>query len=472
VLGLSSIRSRSTRIIAGVLFVSFCFQQFLDVTTLRYVNGDGARRFLLIASKHLQGDYFTWTNEGFLARGFIVSLRYFLMNFSLMFSKDIDKAFVVFCSLLALLNVLICVLTFLIVKKLLGIKNAIFIFTPLILLCNLASVFPDAEILLASFIVIAWVAIVLFNENEKLTFSSSTILLIMIFFGSELHEIVIPILTFVTILRIIAIMFLKQKRNLMDIYILLTLPTQLIGWYVQVANFGRAPTSDSIFTSVLFKPLEWTAKPLVPIILIFSAIVILQSLFKFYKGPFNVITMKSGILLVIVFTAILISGEFPNHKNMWFYIPVRVEIMWMTLLICTALTTRTLLGKLKDNNPEKIDTIVAIILISLVVTVSLVRFSETKAWHSCKQQQFERLSNLNGFIPVEVLPTQSCDIGWPDLPTALLMMDPRTVSSLPIGSDPGTWGVPRIENGILFWADLEIPLKNFSSPLPINGTKY
>jgi hypothetical protein len=52
------------------------------------------------------------------------------------------------------------------------------------------------------------------------------------------------------------------------------------------------------------------------------------------------------------------------------------------------------------------------------------------------------------------------------------MMDPRTVSSLPIGSDPGTWGVPRIENGILFWADLEIPLKNFSSPLPINGTKY
>jgi hypothetical protein len=438
----------------------------LNVITKRYSHGDGAYKFLRAYYENQENYPVTiWRNEQ-VARDYINTWTEIIARISITLSKDkLHDSFYLFSILMAVFCTLLFVTIYVFISKHTPRMIARVITFGTTCLFIYASAFPDAEIILAAPLTF-WIIISLTNLITKGDTSKNNIfaLLFLFIFGYGIHEALILTVAGFTTVFLGGLIFKKLVRSKFNcVLVLLLFVFSTIGLLRIVESSSKAPTSNSIFHAAVFDPRNVISQPSVFVVFAISIYCFFTLVAKngekiLERSVLNRNTNKT-FAIAIACGLLIILLEFNRRDSHWSFTANRIDLMWFLILL-TFLTPLFSVfyqkNTFKDISVEKN----SVLLLSILLAMTSVRSLEGMEWIQCKQQGLVLTESRGAPTSSEIRPKKTCDWGWTDPGTFLLMNPLDKVSFLPPG-DENVIPDPRIvsSNEVVIF-DMRLRIKN------------
>ncbi len=413
----------------------------LNAATKRYSHGDGAFKFLRAYYEHQQNLPVTiWRNDQ-VSRDYVNTFTEILARISISLNEGkVSNSFNLFSILIATFSTILFgafyIFAYRNLPKLIG--RVLTLGTTCLFIY--ASAFPDAEIIFAAPITF-WIVISLTRyitgnlESRKIVLP----LFFLIFFGYGIHEALILAIAVFTLI-LLGGMMLKQSIRFKSNWILFVCLSifSTIGILRLVNSSSKAPTANSIYHAALFDPRNILSQPS-----IFIVFVITLLSFQVYYGMnsrwFGKDNTSRSDMVKFAVLGMLISFlvtllEIDRRNSHWSFTANRIDLMWFVIVFSLFLPLFSVFSK-KKVFPEICTTKISIVLIGTLLAMTTVRTAESVTWIECKQENAILAKRFSDASERNTLQKKSCDWGWTDPGTYLLINREKTLTHLPSGDE-------------------------------------
>jgi len=414
--------------------ILFSTQSIFDGVFKRYAHGDGSFKYIYVLSNYFNEDRFIPVSDPRIARDYIVAFKQVFAFISLQFDLSVEQSFTIFCFGITILYICVYIIMTLSINKSFDNWFGIVASVTLLALAATSMSFPDAEIILATPIIILWS--LFFRRIEKCSVTKKRIWFVgvlTLFFGSEIHEAFIIVMFANLIIFIIRSIWSKSLNRSQLILTIFSLIPLAQGLFNIVVHSSEAATEKSIFyESIFFNFKLWPYKP---------SVLIMCALFSFYLLkhyiPFKNSGMKisNNIYIPVLSLIVLVTFTIYNHErnrttNPWSFLQSRQDLFWTTIVISLVILTKDFyLKKTNFQQLTKIGSLFMIFFMLSALSLFGLRMEESFTWKQCKKEEFNYSSLLEvkgivGVVDRTTWPIKDCDWLWAD-PGTIYLLDSR-----------------------------------------------
>jgi hypothetical protein len=431
------------KILLSLSIIIFSAQSIIDGVFRRYAHGDGSFKYIYVLSNYFNEDKFSPVSDPRIARDYIVAFKQIFAFFSLQLDFNVEQSFRVFCLTISILYISLYIVMSLAINKFFNNWFGIVASITLLALAATSMSFPDAEIILASPIIILWS--LFFSNLDKYSVTKKRVWLVgalTLFLAAEIHEaFVIVMLANLIIFSIRTFKSKSLNRPQLILLVFSFLPLTK-GLFNIITYSSEAATEKSIFyESIFFNFKLWPYKP---------SVLIMCALFSIYSLKHFIYFKQTGIKfvnklftpllgLIILLTFVIYSHETNRTSNPWSFLQSRQDLFWTTIVISFVILAKGFHSKKTDfKQLTKTGSLFILFFMLSALSLFTLRMEESFTWEQCKKEELSYSSLLGakgyeGVVDRTTWPIRDCDWLWADPGTIYLLDSRKFPISIPDG---------------------------------------